>query len=85
VWGGYISRLVKVIGLFCKKAPHRKLDSAKETYDFKEPCNCSHPISAIQLLLQLADAISDEGLRSLVSSGLSLFLFADTIGWLRLV
>ena len=39
-----ISRLRKVIGLFCKRALQKRLYSAKETYDFKEPTNRSHPI-----------------------------------------
>jgi len=38
-----ISRLLKIIGLFCKRAPQR-VSSAKETYNFKGPANCSHPI-----------------------------------------
>jgi len=37
-------RLLKIIGLFCKRALWKKLYSAKETYDFKEPTNRSHPI-----------------------------------------
>jgi len=32
-----ISRLLKIIGLFCKRAPQKRLYSAKETYDLKEP------------------------------------------------
>jgi len=39
-----ISRLLKIIGLFCKRAPQKRLYSAKETYDFKEPTNYCHPI-----------------------------------------
>ena len=39
-----ISRLLKIIGLFCKRALYKRLYSAKETYDFKEPTDCSHPI-----------------------------------------
>jgi len=29
---------------FCKGALQKRLHSAKETYDFKEPTNCSRPI-----------------------------------------
>jgi len=36
-------RLLKIIGLFCKRALSKRLYSAKETYDFKEPTNRSHP------------------------------------------
>jgi len=39
-----ISRLLKIIGLFCKRALSNRLYSAKETYNFKEPANRSHPI-----------------------------------------
>jgi len=40
-----ISRLLKIIGLFCKRALQKRLYSAKETCNFKEPTNRSHPIS----------------------------------------
>jgi len=40
-----INRLLKFIGLVCKKALYTRLYSAKETYDLKEPTDCSHPIS----------------------------------------
>jgi len=39
-----ISRLLKVAGLFCKRALYKRRYSAKETYNFKEPTNRSHPI-----------------------------------------
>ena len=39
-----ISTLLKIIGLFCKRALQKRLYSAKETYNFKEPTNRSHPI-----------------------------------------
>jgi len=47
VYGGVakISRLLKMIGLFCKRALKKRQYSAKETYNFKEPTHCSHPIS----------------------------------------
>jgi len=41
-----ISRLHKIIGLFCKRALLKRRYSAKETYDFKEPTNRSHPMSS---------------------------------------
>jgi len=40
-----ISRLLKMIGLFCKRALSKRRYSAKETYNFKEPTNRSHPIT----------------------------------------
>ena len=40
-----ISRLLKIIRLFCKRALKKRRYSAKETHDLKEPTNRSHPIS----------------------------------------
>jgi len=40
-----VSRLLKTIGLFCKRDLYKRRYSAKETYAFKEPTNRSHPIS----------------------------------------
>ena len=42
-----ISRLLKMIGLFCKRALLKRLHSAKETYHFKEPTNRSHPVATL--------------------------------------
>ena len=39
-----ISRLLKIVGLFCKRAQQKRLVFSKETYDFKEPTHRSHPI-----------------------------------------
>jgi len=39
-----ISRLLKIIGLFCKRALQKRRYSAKETYNFKEPATRGHPI-----------------------------------------
>ena len=39
-----ISRLPKMIGLFCKRALQKRRYSAKEIYNFKEPTDHSHPI-----------------------------------------
>ena len=40
-----ICRLLKIPGLFCKRALYKRLYSAKETYDLKEKTNRSHPIA----------------------------------------
>jgi len=40
-----ISRLLKIAGLFCKRALYKRRYFAKETYNLKEPTNRSHPIS----------------------------------------
>jgi len=42
-----ISRLLKIIGLFCQRALLKRLYSAKVTCNFKEPTNGSHLISMI--------------------------------------
>jgi len=39
-----ISRLLKIIGLFCKRSLLKRTYSAKETHNFKEPTDRSHPI-----------------------------------------
>jgi len=39
-----VSRIDKIIGLLCKRALEMRQYSAKETYNLKEPTNCSHSI-----------------------------------------
>jgi len=39
-----ISRLLKIVGLFCRISSLSQGSFAKVTYDFKEPANRSHPI-----------------------------------------
>jgi len=39
-----VSRIDKVIGLFCKRALQKSQYSAKETYDLIDPTIRSHPI-----------------------------------------
>jgi len=39
-----ISRLLKIIGLFCKRALQQRFYFAKETSCFKEPTKRSHPV-----------------------------------------
>ena len=45
-----ISRLLKIIGLFGKRALQNRRYSVVETYNFKKPTNRSHPISCIYLV-----------------------------------
>ena len=45
-----ISRLLKIIGLFCKRALYKSLYSGKETFNFKEPTNRSHPVVFVCIL-----------------------------------
>jgi len=39
-----ISRLLKIVGLFCKRALEKRRYFAKEKSNFKEPTNRSHPV-----------------------------------------
>jgi len=39
------SRIDKITGLFCKRAPQKRRYSAKETYNFIDPTYRSHPIA----------------------------------------
>ena len=48
-----ISRLLKIIGLFCRIKSLAQGSFAKETYNFKEPTNRSHPIARRGLLCLL--------------------------------
>ena len=47
-----ISRLLTIIGLFCKRALHKRPILSKETYNFKEPTNRSHPISGYHIFTE---------------------------------
>jgi len=40
-----VSRLFRIIGLFCRISSLLYGSFAKETYNFKEPTNRSHPIA----------------------------------------
>jgi len=40
-----MSRLLKIVGLFCRISSLLKGSVAKENYNSKEPTNGSHPIS----------------------------------------
>jgi len=46
-------RLLKIIGLFCKRALWKRRYSAKETCNFKEPTNRSHPILCLIHMLDI--------------------------------
>ena len=52
MYSGYgvatISRRLKIIGLFCKRALQKRRYSAEETYKFKEPTNRSHPYHCLK-------------------------------------
>jgi len=74
-----ISRLLKFIGLFCKRALWKRRYSAKETYNFKEPTNRSHPIWLIRSCVSwLIWPISD---KVVIRSHRILRLFLKTFSW----
>ena len=47
-----IGRLLKIIGLFCKRALQKRLYSSNETYNFQEPTNRSHPICGWEVVCE---------------------------------
>jgi len=51
-----MSRLLKIIGLFCRTQSRLLGSFAKETYNFKEPTNRSQPLSH---LMHFADERDD--------------------------
>jgi len=51
------SRLLQIIGLFCQRALWNRRYSAKETSDFNQPTNRSHPLWALTLLLILLTSL----------------------------
>jgi len=48
------SRLLKIIGLFCRISSLLWGSFAKETYDFKEPTNCSAVATAVMVSFSLS-------------------------------
>jgi len=50
-----ISRMLKNIGLFCKRALQKRPIFCKETYIFKHPTHRSHPIGSLQLQVSFAE------------------------------
>ena len=53
-----ISRLLQIIGLFCRTSSLLQGSFAKETYHFKEPTNRSHPIGGAAAFGRLLKIIS---------------------------
>jgi len=47
-----VSRIDKIIGLFCKRALQMRQYSGKETYNFIDPTDRSHPISVLCAILR---------------------------------
>ena len=42
-----VSRIDKIVGLFCQRALEKRRYSAKETHIFFDPANRSHPIPVL--------------------------------------
>ena len=53
------SRLLEIIGLFCKRALSKRLYSAKETYNFQEPTNRSHPMGTLYRVTRRIQGVED--------------------------
>jgi len=49
-----VSRIDKIIGLFCKRALSKRRYFAKETYKVIDATDCSHPIAVNRDLMRLA-------------------------------
>jgi len=68
-WGygvAAMSRLIKIAGLFCRISSRLRVSFAKETYNFMEPTNRSHPIHLINVHYTTLD---QRTLLQLISSG----------------
>ena len=66
-----ISRLLQGLGLLYKRALPKRLHSAKEAYDFKEPTNRSHPIPLNQKL-------ANSPLATQFTTHIDVYMYKDT-------
>ena len=53
-----IDKLLKIIGLFCKRVLSKRRCPAQETYNIKEPTTCSHPMYPPYIIIGLFRRIS---------------------------
>ena len=53
-----ISRLLKIRGLFCRLSSLLKGSFAKESYNFKEPTNRSHPVWPRLCMYEVVSALA---------------------------
>jgi len=67
----HMCRLLKIVGLFCKRALQKRQYSAKETYNFKEPINRSHPMACSLHTWGGYDEQAPENYRSLLQNVVS--------------
>jgi len=64
LWGATratMSRLLKMIGLLCKRALQNRRYSAKETNNLKESTDRSHPITYLQIIIEYTTLYWDCG------------------------
>jgi len=85
-----ISRLLKSIGLFCKRALSKRRYCAKETCNFKAPTHRSHPIVSRSIMIENQDK-GDEVMYKMYmgihmySHHICVVYMGIHMGWLRLV
>jgi len=75
-----MSRLHKIIGRFFKRALQKRPYSAKETYNFEEPTNRSHPIVSFILCPADLDVIAARSSIFLSSSILLFYIYVSAPG-----
>ena len=63
-----ISRLLQITGLFCKRALEKRLYSANETYNLKEPTDRRHPIVGTRVFFRSRHTCVGVGTRVLSRS-----------------
>ena len=84
-----VSRIDKILGLFCKRTLLKRQYSAKETYDFIEFTNRSHPITSTRIthrnqILQRRFKLFSDGITRMISWW-DVCISNTYMGWLRLV
>jgi len=74
-----ISGLLKIIGLFCKIQSFLQGSCAKETYNFKEPTNRSHPLCEQGVIFLVTPYTSKDQIFSDIAACAGRQIFSDTI------
>ena len=80
-----MSRLLKIIGLFCRISSVVKGSFAKETYDFGEPTNRSHPIQRCVCVQREREREIQRARERGRNTKYCSFGFVHAMGWLWLV
>ena len=76
-----ISRLLKITGLFCKRALQKRLYSAKETYNFKEPTSRGHPIWISRVTYTWRNDVIRQVVMSSVNESCQVWMSHATFEW----